>query len=296
MARFRFQFRRWVLWAGVIVARAAVAAPDYQDISRWEEVAVPPDRPATRESTVTRTLWDYASDFSPDEWRVFAGAGGPRAKLDPERGTEGTPRPFFGLPPHAFRGIETYAAVDDGWLIGEDRGEFGADLWWFSKDGKQSYRISGARIVAFFTRADGLYALYDRPGLFAGKSSGGGVMRFAREKGRWQGQEVMKLPFRPCAISVCRDGRMLITLSRALVAVGSDLKMQTLLEDAPWDMLGPGSSVLPADESKLYIGMRQYVGEFNLETKKLRLLIPSDLFLNKLSKEEDASIRKQFDH
>ena len=52
--------------------------------------------------------------------------------------------------------------------------------------------------------------------------------------------------------------------------------------------------MLSSDEQKLYIGMRQFVGEFDLSTKKLRLLIPSDAFLNKLPKEDEQRIRKQY--
>src|SRR5258705_13536778 len=40
--------------------------------------------------------------------------------------------------------------------------------------------------------------------------------------------------------------------------------------------------------------MRQFVGEFSVTTKKLRLLIPSNQFLNKLPKEDEERIRKQY--
>jgi hypothetical protein len=46
--------------------------------------------------------------------------------------------------------------------------------------------------------------------------------------------------------------------------------------------------------AKLYIGMRQYVGEFSLTTNKFRFLIPSAKFLNKLPKEAEDGIRKQY--
>jgi hypothetical protein len=92
----------------------------------------------------------------------------------------------------------------------------------------------------------------------------------------------MKLPFAPYAVSVRRDGTMLITLSDALVAVGSDHKINTLVSDPPWAGLYPKSSILSSDEQKLYIGMRQFVGEFNMSAKKLRLLVPSGAFHNKL--------------
>jgi hypothetical protein len=71
-------------------------------------------------------------------------------------------------------------------------------------------------------------------------------------------------------------------------------KIDTLLPDAPWAGLYVNSSVLRPDEQKLYIGMRQFLGEFGLTTKKLRLLIPAKQFLNKLPKEVEDRIRKQY--
>jgi len=40
--------------------------------------------------------------------------------------------------------------------------------------------------------------------------------------------------------------------------------------------------------------MRQFVGEFNFETSKLRLLVPNDQFINKLPTEEEDGIRKAY--
>jgi hypothetical protein len=40
--------------------------------------------------------------------------------------------------------------------------------------------------------------------------------------------------------------------------------------------------------------MRQFVGEFDLKTKTLRFLIPSDQFLNRLPKQQESQIRQQF--
>jgi hypothetical protein len=87
---------------------------------------------------------------------------------------------------------------------------------------------------------------------------------------------------------------MLITLSYSLVSIGNDRKINTLLAKPPWYALYPNSSVLSPDEQKLYIGMRQFVGEFDLPTKKLRFLVPSKAFLNILPKEEKQQIRKRY--
>lgn len=63
--------------------------------------------------------------------------------------------------------------------------------------------------------------------------------------------------------------------------IGADRKIEPPLPDAAWSGLYPNSSVLSPDEEKLYIGMRQFVGEFDLAAKKLRVFIPAEKFLNK---------------
>jgi hypothetical protein len=149
------------------------------------------------------------------------------------------------------------------------------------------------QIVDFFSLADGIYAI---EGLAHLGGSRGSVLRITRPKegAPWQAQSVVALPSAPYAVAVKRDGAAVITLPYSLVSVGPDLKAETLFPNAPWGELYPTSSVLAQDEQKLYVGMRQFVGEFDLKTKTLRFLIPSDQFLNKLSKAEEARIRQHF--
>jgi hypothetical protein len=103
----------------------------------------------------------------------------------------------------------------------------------------------------------------------------------------------MELPFAPGAVSVKHDGTMLITLSDSLISVSPDHHLETLIAEAPWETLYPSSSVLSQDERHLYIGMRQFVGEVDLATNQLRLLIPTRQFLNKLPEDQERRIRAQ---
>ena len=87
---------------------------------------------------------------------------------------------------------------------------------------------------------------------------------------------------------------MFITLSNSLVSIGPDHTIRTLFSSALWDGLYPNSSVISFDGTKLYIGMRQYIGEFDLTTNMFRFLIPSAKFINKLPKEDEERMRKQY--
>lgn len=267
---------------------AVSAEPKYsRDITKWEESALPPE---SRQAD--RTVWFYAANYSNLEWRVFTQDGKPSASHGDDVAGKRPDRPKFTPKAGKFRGGSTFAAVDDGWLVGFNQGEFGAALHWFSHDGKRNYKISDHQVVDFFTLPDGIHAI---EGLAHLSMSEGSVIRIARPKAgaHWEAISIAKLPFAPCAVSLRRDGTMLITLSDSLVSIGPDRKIHTLLPDAPWGGLYPSSSILLPDELRLYIGMRQFVGEFDLTTNKFRFLIPSKEFLNKLPKEDEERMRKQ---
>lgn len=282
---------RFPLIASLLVLTLGVRAaePEYpRDITKWQEATVPPEKPQG-----PRMAWFYAANYSNLEWRVFTENGKPSAKNGQEAPAKRPDQPKFTPKAGKFRGASAFAAVDDGWLVGFNQGEFGAALYWFSQDGKRNYKVSDHQVVDFFSLPDGVYAI---EGLAHMGYSGGSVIRIARPKAgaHLEATTVAKLPFAPYALSLRRDGTMLITLSDSLVSVGPDHKIHTLLTDAPWGGLYPNSSIISPDATKLYIGMRQFVGEFDLTTNKFRFLIPSNKFLNKLPKEDEERIRKQY--
>ena len=283
--------RHAVIFATLLLGalRSYASGPTYvQDVTRWQVVDAPP-----ASDRVARMVWSYAANYSHLNWRVFTQDGDVRARLGGE-GPERQPRQLSFTPEAGkFRRASAATAVGDGWLVGFNEGEFGGALYWFSRDGKRSYPISDDQIVDFFSLADGIYAI---EGLAHLAASRGSILVITRPKegAPWRAQSVVALPYAPYAVSVRGNGVAMITLSDSLISVGPDLKIETLLSDAPWAALYPTCSVLAPDEHKLYIGMRQFVGEFDLETKRLRFLIPSDEFRNRLSKDQEAQIRQQF--
>lgn len=272
----------------ILAASARAAEPDYlAEIEKWQEVAVPSET-----QKAERRVWFYSANYSMVEWRVFSDDG--RALAERIHGGQAKRPDKLRFLPKAgrFQGGSAFASVDDGWLVGFNQGEFGAALYWFSQDGKRSYKISGHQVVDFVSRPDGIYAI---EGLAHMGMSVGSVIRVSRATpgAHWKAETVVKLPFAPYALSVRGDGTMLITLSDSVVSVGPDHTVHTLLAKAPWGGLYPNSSLISADETRLYIGMRQFVGEFDLKNNKLRLLVPSAESLNKLPKEVEEQMRKQ---
>lgn len=280
-----------VALVGAFLLAAAVRAeePEYaHNVTRWQEVAIPPEG-----KNPERAVWRFAANYSPLAWRVSLDNGEPMATLtkvsDPY---DWQPiRPPFDPKADNFIGANRFAEVDDGWLVGFSHGEFGAALYWFSKDGDRHYKISNDQVVALFTVRDAIYAIEGLQHF----SSCGSLIQVARSPStkRWRATTVMELPFAPGAIAIKYDGTMLITLSDSLISVSPDHHMETLIAEAPWETLYPSSSVISSDESRLYIGMRQFVGEVDLATNKLRLLVPSNKFLNKLPEDFERRIRAQ---
>jgi hypothetical protein len=276
----------------IVVPAAGIcsAEPEYSpNVTTWEEIRVPP-----ADENPERVVWDYASDYSKLNWRVYLDHGQPRGVLGsgPDE-VQQSNRPQFEPKADNLVGANRFAAVDDGWLVGFNHGEFGAALYWFSRDGNRHYLISNDHVVAFFMRPDGIYAI---EGMAHMGASCGSLIRVARtsEKGKWQAERFVRLPFAPNTIALKRDGNMIIALSDSLVSVTPNGQITTLIPDAPWWSIYPSSSVILPDDSRLYLGMRQFVGEVDLTTNKLRMLVPSKEFLNKLPDDDEQRLRTQY--
>ncbi|MFG6485664.1 hypothetical protein ACG04R_03210 [Roseateles sp. BYS78W] len=258
------------------------------DVAQASEIDMPP--PSDR---VSHALWTYAANYSPQAWRVSLVDG--RICADTyKRGDLVGARPAFKAEADGFRGASRFARVADGWLVAFNHGEFGAALYWFSTDGTRHYRMSenqlDPQVVDFFALGDELGAIQ---GLNHMLVSRGSIIRIVRDtlQDRWRVDTAAQLPAAPYAIAVTKQGESLVVLSDSLVAFDGGRHVDVLAADMPWSGLYPTSAVLSPDEKKLYIGMRQFVGEFDLSTRTLRFLLPSGAMLNRLSKQQEEQIR-----
>ena len=282
---------RILLGCGVFLLTVGLRAaePEYSpDVSEWLEIPFPPNGKNSE-----RAAWHFATSYSQISWRVYLDNGRPRAKLVDGPDDDTSDAAPFDARADNFRGAKRFKQVDDGWLVAFNHGEFGAALYWFDGSGKRHYKISDHQVVAFLSLADGIYAA---EGLAHMGASCGSLIRIGRPTpgAHWQARRVLRLPYAPSTVSVRRDGTMLIALSDSLVSVGSDRQVETLIADVPWQSLYPSSSILLPDESRLYLGMHQFVAEVDLTTNQLRLLIPSRTLLNKLPDDQDKMIREQY--
>ncbi len=222
----------------------------------------------------------------PCEWRVFRNAAGVLcagpAHLPP---THLGPPPAFPPWPtlspctcpqdYNFGWDRCYFRTDDGWLIARNWGDYGGDLHWSSDDGSCTCKISNHQVVGFRRHPEGVTAIESQ---VQGDLSWSSVIRMVPppEGGRWTAVEVGPLPSPPLALSVRRDGTLVITLQDKIVAMDADGQIRTLCEVSPGTLISVHSSELSDDESLLYIGMLQAVAEVHLSSGGVRHLAPPE--------------------
>jgi len=184
-------------------------------------------------------------------------------------------------------GIIDAIEVEDGYLVGFNRGEWGGELYWFSKDGKKKYEISGHQIVQFVKRDNKIYAI---EGLAHLTMTKGSIIKIEKQNRKWVAKEFLKLPTAPEAIqldskenfivvtfgtnwSFGGESGVIINAYPGLFSIDREANIDTLVKFGIWgDYLYPSSMVIQNDV--VYIGMRKGVYKFDLATKKDEWLLP----------------------
>lgn len=116
-------------------------------------------------------------------------------------------------------GSRSVIQVDDGFLVGFYRGEWGGNLYWFSKDGKQKYEISNHEIVQFIKRDNKIYAI---EGLDHGSISEGSIIEVNKLDEKWRAIDYLKLPSAPAGIDLDINNRFIIITSNSLLTIDTN--------------------------------------------------------------------------
>lgn len=160
------------------------------------------------------------------------------------------------------RGSQSFIKVADGYLVGFYRGEWGGNLYWFSNDGKQHYKISDHEIVQFIKRDNKIYAI---EGLDHLNNSYGSVLNIYKLNGKWNTTTYLPLNTAPEAIGLDSKNNLIVVTSKSLLLVDPDAKIKTLVEPGIWYYgLYPASLVIFNDN--VFIGMRKGVFKYSLQT------------------------------
>lgn len=231
-------------------------------LKNWKSYTVP---------TNEDTLYKYNSDSN--DWVIYLDSN----EINVDKGGKysiDSKLPFDILPSkteqYKLRGKRSVIQVEDGYLVGFYRGEWGGNLYWFSKDGKDKYEISGHEIVQFIKRDGKIYAI---EGLAHLSMSQGSIIEMEKNNGKWTTKEYLKLPSAPDAVQLDNKKNFVIVTSSSLFSIDTKANMDTLVRVGMWDgYLYPSSMVIQNDI--VYIGMRKGVYKFDLATKKDEWLLP----------------------
>jgi hypothetical protein len=168
----------------------------------------------------------------------------------------------------SWRGFRTVKKVDNGYLVGFNKGEFGGSLHWFSESGDSTYQISRGNVDYIFEYKKKIYMV---SGLFHMGKDRGGINEMKFGDGKWKADQGIELPSKSDIIMAYKD-RILIITTKTILFFDGTSNFDFVKNDGFWDVLYPQSALVLNDE--LFVGMRGGVYKINLITKKEEWLMP----------------------
>lgn len=166
-------------------------------------------------------------------------------------------------------GSKSVIEVSDGYLVGFDHGEFGGGLYWFSKNGSQTYQISDFHVKQFSKAKDKIYAI---AGIEHMGSDMGNLMSISLLNDKWMVNNSVKLPNDPKAIGIDSADNIVIVTSSAVLSVGKMDKIIVLNTYPKWKPI-IFQSVLIIKNNIAYIGMDQGIYKLDLISRTAEWLL-----------------------
>ncbi len=172
-------------------------------------------------------------------------------------GIQGNELPFKITPSRSnklfFGGRQVNLKVENGWLVGFDKGEWGGTLYWFNEDGTHYEKILVGNIKNLFDVKGNIYVI---EGLAHLSMSNGQIIELVLNENQWTIGKKVDLPHAPDATTIItNDNKFLIVTSHGLLKVDKNFNIEPLIENGFWSgVLYPNSILI--NERHIYIGMR----------------------------------------
>lgn len=253
---------RTLLTVALLLFTVCCFSQDTTNLSNWRSLSLP-DNPDTL------SLYNW----SPDNWIVCKIRKQVHA-FHEELITDSDNLPFIIQPldrmeQEKMKGKRSVQRVDDGYLIGFWRGEWGGCLYWFARDGQARYQVSRHMVLQFLERDGGIYAI---AGLAHLGMSQGNIVEIKKVNNKWTADNWLVLPFAPYAATSDTKGNFIVITSGNLLRVRPDKKTDTLISKGFWEGLYP-TSILVKDNIA-YAGMRKGVLRYRFASGKAEWLLP----------------------
>jgi hypothetical protein len=159
-------------------------------------------------------------------------------------------------------------AVDGGFLVGFNAGEFGGGAWWFSADGTRHRKLTLRRettsIDDYVAENVHGFAVVGKDvlafeGLTHGGLNAGQIVRLSRASdGTWDASLFSNLPACPHAILQESGTRWLLATTQGIWRVHADARIEPVWQ-VPGGHLYYPNSLVRDRVGILYMGMRDYV-------------------------------------
>lgn len=265
-----------IICAGFSAASYTKEYPAFNpDVSTWIESLIPEDK-----NSFDWHNWRFSAIHASFLWEVKIVNEKIVANMKNMPYDYSDPVPPFNIKiPSPYKGLSRAFFVADGWLFAFNEPRVGGELWWYSHNGKESYKVVEAYVTALIERDGEIYFLDAYH--FNINIPLGSLQRIVKgNDGRWHLDKVVATKMYPMAMTFLSNGNLIIADSPSgLLIANKDLHVTELLDSNDVLLTYPKSIVSTSDDKYLYVGSTQYVVEVNLETKKVRYLVPSEAFI-----------------
>ena len=226
--------------------------------------------PDSKDQAMERNL-RIKANYPPLDWEVYKEDGKIKAGLKSiDFGPQGEKPPF--LKKLQQKGDTLYHKASPGWIVSFNRGEFGADFDWYSVDG-------GAKLPLFSHNVNEIQEydgeIYAVSGLDHLLNGAGSLIALEKDpKVGYVAKIIAQIPSAAMAMRRLSNGTFILLSGDGLFTVDRLNNTQQIMAQEDWSFLYPNSIEISGDESKVYIGMRQYVVEYDLKERNARYLAP----------------------
>lgn len=142
--------------------------------------------------------------------------------------------------------------LNDGWLIGFDKGEWGGNLIWCNKNGTNWKKILTGNIKDIIKVKNNYFII---EGSTRSPYSKGHVIKLIRNKKNWETQDKIEISQAPYTAALNKKNELIIVTYKDIIKVDTEFKVKTLSTNHIWKYgLYPNSSIID-NNNFLYIGM-----------------------------------------
>lgn len=260
------------------------------DVATWIENPPPADK-----KSFAWHNWKFGATHAELMWKVTLVDGKVVAEIKNLPYDYADLKPPFEpkIPQRYKKSVKTRSfPVEDGWFVAFNDKKIGSELWWYSDSGLERYKVADAYVTDLIYQEGDVYVL--DAFYFNVSPPKGSFQKVSKDKsGIWRLKKIVATQMLPLSVYAMPSGDFVIAdYPSTLLKIDKNFHVTELLGMNDIHLTLPYSMVAKPSSGYVYIGTSQYVVEVNLDSKKVRYLVPSSEFIE--YKVDEAS-REFFD-